>query len=178
VRSLTVTPGVIANSAEITALAEGCRHLFTDHPDPKAVQERPVGWEPLNPGRDSEYEDDDRYHVLEVAAMPAALRAAILRDLARPGDDLSRFYYQLNRYDPGDYILPHRDTLQQGLYLLGDSDADGLVVQSGVGELAFVPDRAGSLVEHDPSAWHWVDPVRAEVRYTLVTIPPRPPTAG
>lgn len=173
--SMTVAPAVVGNCAEIICGAERHRDLFTDYPDPKIACARPVDWDPLNPYRNSEYEDDDRYHVLEMANMPADLRAAILRGIATPESDLSQFYYQINRYDLGDYILPHRDQLQQGLYMLTDSAVDGLVVQSGSGQVTFVPDTAGALIEHDPAAWHWVDPVRDHVRYTLVTIPPRPP---
>ncbi|MEV4577357.1 2OG-Fe(II) oxygenase [Nonomuraea jabiensis] len=174
-KPLTVSPGAVPNHAEIIAMAERYRHLFSDYPDPVARKARPADWDPLNPYRDSEYEDDDRYHVLQMGDMPRKLAVTILNGLATPDSDLRNFYFQINRYDVGDYILPHRDSLQQGLYMLTDSEVDGLVVQSGPGRMEFVPDTAGSLVEHDPSAWHWVDPVRDHIRYTLVTIPARPP---
>ncbi|MEZ0107464.1 hypothetical protein ABH920_001456 [Catenulispora sp. EB89] len=171
---LIVVPDVVPNCAEIIEIAERHRRLFEDYPSAAALENR-GDHDPLNPYRDSEYEDDDRYHVLQATAMPVELRRAILAGLADEDSDLSRFYFQINRYDRGDYILPHRDKLQQGLYMLSDSAADGLVVQAGDGSMAFVADRAGTLVHHDPAAWHWVDPVRSAVRYTLVTISARPP---
>ncbi|MFF2652674.1 hypothetical protein [Streptomyces sp. NPDC058045] len=170
---LRIFPDAVRNCDGIVATAERYRHLFADYPSASAVRDR--DWDPLNPYRDSEYEDDDRYHVLEARDMPRDLQRVIIAGLADEDSDLSRFYFQINRYDRGDYILPHRDKLQQGLYMLTTSGVDGLVAQAADGHMTFVDDRAGSLVQHDPAAWHWVDPVQDQVRYTLVTIPPRPP---
>jgi hypothetical protein len=176
-KPLTVIPGVVADCEGIVALARRHRHLFTDHPDP-AAPPRPPGTEPFDPYRDSEYEDDDRYHVLQSARMPDDLREAIFAAVTPGGTRMADYYVQVNRYDRGDYVLPHRDSLQQGLYMLTTSESDGLNAQHDAGSVVFVPDRAGTFIAHDPQAWHWVDPVAAEERYTLVTIPPLPHRTG
>jgi hypothetical protein len=168
---LVVSPGVVRNCPEIIALAEQHRDRFTDYPGTDAVRMRPADWDPFDPYRDSEYEDDDQYHVLAADRMPADLLAAILRGITALGADAAGLYVQINRYDPGDYVLPHRDSLQQGLYMLTTSDRDGLVVQGADGHVVRLLDRAGTYITHHSRAWHWVDPVVHHVRYTLVTIP-------
>ncbi|MFB7255369.1 2OG-Fe(II) oxygenase [Streptomyces nojiriensis] len=172
---LRVIRNVVRNCSEIVAIAEKYRDLFEDYPSNGAVAARPPDRDPLDPYRDSEYEEDDRYHILEANRMPADLLTAVVRGIADADSDLSRFYVQINRYDRGDYVLPHRDKVQQGLYMLTSSTRDGLVAQGGDGRMNFVGDQAGTLVLHDASAWHWVDPVHEGPRYSLVTIPPRPP---
>ncbi|MFE6308613.1 hypothetical protein [Nocardiopsis sp. NPDC057823] len=176
-KPLTVIPDVVADCGGIVALARRYRHLFADHPDP-AAPPRPPEADPFDPYRDSEYEDDDRYHVLQSARMPDDLRAAIFAAITPEGTPMADYYVQVNRYDRGDYVLPHRDSLQQGLYMLTTSETDGLNAQHDAGTMVFVPDRAGTFIAHDPQAWHWVDPVASEERYTLVTIPPLPHRAG
>jgi hypothetical protein len=172
-KPLTVVPGVVANCEEIVALARRYRRLFADYPDPSSPP-GPPGLNPFDPYRDSEYEDEDRYHVLQSARMPDDLRAAIFAGTTPAGTRPGDYYVQVNRYDRGDYVLPHRDSLQQGLYMLTTTGQDGLNAQHDRTTMVFVPDRAGTFVGHDPHAWHWVDPVAAEERYTLVTIPPLP----
>lgn len=173
---MVVTSGAVSNCAEIIALAERYSGRFADYPNPGAVRRRTPEWDPFDPYRDSEYEDDDQYHVMEADRMPAELHAAILTGILPPGVDPAGLYVQVNRYDPGDYVLPHRDSLQQGLYMLTTSEVDALVVQDAECRAVRVTDRAGRYITHDPRAWHWVDPVLDHVRYTLVTIPalPRP----
>lgn len=170
-RELMVSRDVVENHAEIVALAEQYRGLFEDHPSESALRRCPTGSGSFDPYRDSEYEDDDRYHTLQGGRMPDDLRRAVLDGIVPPGGELSELYVQINRYDPGDYVLPHRDRLQQGLYVLTTSDVDSLVVQNASGHAVRIPDRAGTHITHDPAAWHWVDPVIDEVRYTIVTIP-------
>lgn len=172
-KPLTVIPDVIADCTEIVRLARRYRNLFADYPDPDA-RPRPSGAPVFDPYRDSEYEDDDRYHVLQSAEMPDDLRKAVFAAITPEGTSMGDYYVQVNRYDRGDYVLPHRDSLRQGLYMLTDSEPDGLNAQHDPETVVFVPDRAGTFVEHDPGAWHWVDPVVSEERFTLVTIPPLP----
>jgi hypothetical protein len=173
-RDLKITPGVIPNCAEIVELAIKYADRFRDYPDPSAVRRRGPDWDPFNPYRDSEYEDDDQYHVLQGPDMPDDLRAAILRGIAPNGLKLKNFYVQINRYDVGDYVLPHRDTMQQGLYMLTSSERNSLVVQDAAGRPVRIPDRAGTFITFDPNAWHWVDPVVDHERFTMVTIPALP----
>lgn len=172
---LRVIRNSVRNCSEIVEIAEKYRDLFDDYPSKDSVEDRTPDRDPFDPYRDSEYEDDDRYHVLQANRMPTDLLMAVLRGITEADSDLSRFYVQINRYDRGDYVLPHRDKVQQGLYMLTSSTRDGLVAQDNDGRMNFVDDQAGALVLHDPLAWHWVDPVHEGPRYTLVTIPPRPP---
>mgnify|MGYP000872348456 CR=1 FL=1 len=123
----------------------------------------------FDPWRDSEYEDDDRYQVLQMRDMSSALRG-FMADWLAPLFGSSQFYFQINRYERGDHVLPHRDSLQQGLMMLTGGAGDGLCVQSG-DDVVRVPDKAGRIVLCDTDAWHWVDPVRSAPRFTLVTIP-------
>jgi hypothetical protein len=125
---------------------------------------------PFNPWRDSEYEDDDRYQVLEMNAMSVGFRNLMIKTLS-PFFKTSYFYFQINRYETEDFVLPHRDTLPQGLIMLTSSDADGLTVQTG-NKFIRVSDVPGRIVLCDAQAWHWVDPVSASPRFSLVTIPP------
>ncbi|MGY2007121.1 hypothetical protein ACW9HC_09065 [Nocardia gipuzkoensis] len=168
-RDLEVSTGIVRNHAEIVALAERYRDLFEDHPATTSERSRAGG--SFDPFRDSEYEDDDRYHTLQGARMPDDLRQAVLDGIVPARTDITELYVQINRYDPGDYVLPHRDRLQQGLYVLTTSNVDSLVVQDAAGRPVRLPDRAGNYITHDPAAWHWVDPVVDTLRYTIVTIP-------
>jgi hypothetical protein len=164
-------PDVIRNHAEIVALAMRHADLFASYPTAEALAARD-GRQRFDPHRDTEYEDDDRYHVLQLGQMPRELRVAIARAIADNGRDPGKYYAQLQRYDAGDFVLPHRDRLVQGLYNLTSATQDGLVVQDA--ERGFIKhvDRAGTFLLHDMRAWHWVDPVLEPVRFTMITIPP------
>jgi hypothetical protein len=78
-------------------------------------------------------------------------------------------FIQIQKYEIGDYILPHKDTYPCfGLLMLSTSDKDGLVVQQLDGTYKFYPDKAGTLVDVPKFTWHWVNPVREKTRYTAV----------
>lgn len=123
----------------------------------------------FDPWRESEYEDDDRYQVLQMSDMSAPLREFII-DWLRPFFGSARFYFQINRYEQGDHVLPHRDSFKQGLMMLTAGDGDGLCVQT-CDYVIRVQDKVGRIVSCDTDAWHWVDPVKSAPRFTLVTIP-------
>ena len=80
-------------------------------------------------------------------------------------------FIQIQRYDPGDYIVPHYDVYQNltklHLATLTTSDIDALVLEDGDGGLVRVPDDAGQYIDFDNSLFHWVSPV-VERRYSLV----------
>lgn len=82
---------------------------------------------------------------------------------------ITHTFLQIQRYVKGSYILPHRDNYNVGLRLftLSTSEYDGLTVQSEDGFI-FVPDIGGQEIIFDRSAWHWVNPVRDRIRYSLV----------
>ena len=102
-------------------------------------------------------------------------RAAPIIDLIFDGngfdDDTKDFFsfIQIQRYMPGDFIVPHKDDYditKLHLVTLTSSNVDGIMVQDG-NDLVRVFDKAGQKVEFDYHAWHWVDPVQTE-RYSLV----------
>ena len=171
---LRIRRGVIRNVAEIIALAERYRDRFMSYPTSSASAHRAgrPAPKPFNPYRPSEYEEEDRYHVLQQNRMPVDLWRAACRTFVEHGIPARSFYIQLQRYELGDFVLPHRDELLQGLYVLTSSARDGLTVQDGAGGWMWVADEPGTLIVADLAAWHWVDPVVDPVRYTMITIPP------
>ena len=164
VNQICVVLGVLPQAREIVALALAETANFRSYPSAPAMR-------PFDPCRDSEYEEDDRYHVLEMQEMTPALRRSIETALTPLAYSGQRHYFQINRYEVGDYILPHRDDLAQGVYLLTSGKEDGLVMQSG-NAFVRVSGSIGAAVLADARAWHWIDPVAQSPRVTLVTIPP------
>lgn len=83
---------------------------------------------------------------------------------------ICRDFIQIQKYNPGDYILPHTDNLQNisklHLYTLTTSSYDGLTYQDG-DKFVFIPDVAGQYIDFNLFSWHWVNPVR-DTRYTMV----------
>lgn len=78
-------------------------------------------------------------------------------------------FIQIQKYEIGDYILPHKDSYPCfGLVMLSTSDKDGLVVQQRDGTYKFYPDKAGTFVDVPKFSWHWVNPVQEKTRYTAV----------
>ena len=79
-------------------------------------------------------------------------------------------FIQIQKYEPGDFIIPHRDDYEiRELHLvtLTESDHDGLIVDDGTKNLVKIYDKAGQKIEFDADAWHWVDPVK-DLRFSLV----------
>src|SRR5438034_1130192 len=81
---------------QIVALAERCRSLFNDYPSGSRQ-----GFAPFDPDRDSEYEDDDRYHVLPKGKMPLQLAEAICASFPGLESRVKTSYFQIQRYDRG-----------------------------------------------------------------------------
>ncbi len=80
------------------------------------------------------------------------------------------FFIQIQRYYPGDYIVPHKDNYnitKLHLVTLTSSDCDGIILQTGDDMLEKVFDKAGQKIESDLNDYHWVDPCR-DLRYSLV----------
>jgi hypothetical protein len=78
-------------------------------------------------------------------------------------------FIQIQKYEIGEYILPHKDPYPCfGLVTLSTSSLDGIVVQQRDGTYKFIPDVAGNFVDVPKFAWHWVNPVREKTRYTAV----------
>lgn len=78
-------------------------------------------------------------------------------------------FLQIQKYEVGEYILPHKDPYPCfGLITLSTSDLDGIVVQQKDGTYKFITDKAGNFVDVPKFSWHWVNPVREKTRYTAV----------
>ena len=111
-----------------------------------------------------------KFKTLKDEHMPDNLKRLIF-DYADWDDDTKDFweFIQIQKYEPGDYIVPHRDSYRvRKLHLitLTSSDYDGLVCENDK-ELVFIPDQAGQYVDFPYDAAHYVSPVR-ELRYSLV----------
>lgn len=94
-------------------------------------------------------------------------------------EDLKEFhqFIQIQKYDVGDYILPHKDNyhgsvtplIKLHLWSLSSSEYNGITVEQPDGTFKFIVDRAGQYIDFDNNAaWHWVNPVRVSSRYSLV----------
>lgn len=175
-KNVKVVHNYLSDPQKIVELA--CKDLSAFRSYPTNEMLVPVWDRPFDLERDSEYEESDRYHILYPEAMSVELQKEILLQLCGTVEIEQNFYCQINRYDKGDYVLPHRDSTQQGLYLLTNSESDGIYVQSSDNDILYVRDQAGSQIVHDPAAWHWVNPVVKAGRFTLVTIPPLPSIKG
>lgn len=79
-------------------------------------------------------------------------------------------FMQIQKYEIGDYILPHKDNYLMDLRLfnLTTSNLDGLVIEETKGNYKFIPDIAGQEITFNRNAWHWVNPVREKTRLSLV----------
>lgn len=165
-----VVPAVLSGHRRIVAAAEISLDCFVSHPTPQARAKRAAGRLPFRPEDHNEYEVD-AVQVASHDAMSAALRGAVLESFAELGCDVRSHSFRLQRYRGGDYVLPHRDYVAQSIYVLTDSDRDGLIIE-GEERLLRTPDRSGTLIVIEPGVWHWVDPVLDPVRYTLGISPP------
>jgi hypothetical protein len=149
----------------IKALADKYADLFTDYPN------RPTS-KLFNPYRHDSVFDDDRYHVLHHGRrMPKDLKELICDTFKFSRRD-QESEISINRYDRGDYILPHRDSGPIGLFMLTTSAHDGLTLNDENGRFVTVNDKAGRCVVMKTTTWHWVNPIQDKVRYTVVTDPP------
>lgn len=111
-----------------------------------------------------------RFKTLKCVDMSDDMKEAIFAD-ADFDEDLKYMYefIQIQKYDPGDAICPHRDSYsirKLHLITLTDSDCDGLVCESGE-FIEKIYDKAGQYIDFPYDAVHWVDPVR-DLRYSIV----------
>ena len=79
-------------------------------------------------------------------------------------------FIQIQKYDIGDYIIPHRDAYsitKLHLVTLTTSTIDGLVCETVDHDLIKIYDNAGQYIDFPYESYHWVDPV-ANTRYSMV----------
>lgn len=151
-------PNFIRNVDEITSLVEKHSHLFV----PRSGKDTHAS---IIPGVYS------KFKTLKSDYMSKELVDAIFKD-SDFEDDLKDFYsfIQIQKYDPGDFIAPHRDSYEiQKLHLitLTSSDTDGLVCEDMQGGLQKIFDKAGQYIDFPYDAVHYVSPVK-EKRYSMV----------
>ncbi len=162
---MKITRNKIANAEQIVALAESYASLFMDYPENAPSRM-------FNPYRDTYDQQDDRYHVLRMGYnMPGDLEKLIVESLGLSEKDTQNDI-RINRYDPGDYIQPRRDERRKGIIVLTSSAYDGITVGDGAGRFKRFADAAGTYIVTERETWHWVDPVRDGVRFTIVSDPP------
>lgn len=78
-------------------------------------------------------------------------------------------FIQIQKYEIGEYILPHVDSYPLfNLLTISSSNIDGLVLEGEDKIFRFIPDQAGNLVNVPKYRWHWVNPVREKTRYSAV----------
>lgn len=78
-------------------------------------------------------------------------------------------FIQIQKYEIGEYILPHVDSYPLfNLLTISSSNIDGLVLEDDNKIFKFIPDSAGNLVNVPKYRWHWVNPVRDKTRYSAV----------
>jgi hypothetical protein len=116
--------------------------------------------------------------IISIDPMPRAEIDALANTIIRSpfedcdfDPDLRDFYFfvQIQKYEPGNYIVPHKDNYnvkKLHLVTLTTSDCDGLILEHN-NELVKIFDVAGQKIESDLNDWHWVDPVR-DLRFSLV----------
>ena len=156
--SLKVIPNFLRNANKIVALANEHHDLFV----PRTGEDAHAGF---IPGICS------RFKTLKNESMTQELVTAIFAD-ADWDEDTRDFweFIQIQKYEPGDYIVPHRDSYRvRKLHLitLTSGKYDGLVSENDEQELVYIPDEAGQYVDFPYTAAHYVSPVR-ELRYSLV----------
>jgi hypothetical protein len=101
--------------------------------------------------------------------MPDELIEAIMKNFPEELQETFEFL-QIQKYDIGDYIVPHKDKydiIKLHLCHLTSSKSDGTTIQVGEG-IETILDKAGQYLDFPYDSWHWVNPVLEHTRYSLV----------
>ena len=106
----------------------------------------------------SDYTNDD---------IPSDIKQFLIKQFNITDKDYN--FLQIQKYEIGDYILPHKDSYPCfGLLILSNSNTDGIVVQQQDGTYKFFKDKAGTLINVPKFSWHWVNPIQEKTRYSAV----------
>jgi hypothetical protein len=151
VKNISLVPDVIANYSEILQFVKDNNLKFKCR-----YTEEPF----------SNFIGKSRFKTLTDSDMPHELKTMILKNT--PENEFDYSFIQIQRYEPGDYILPHKDNYvsQLRLFNLTSSSVDGLCIETE-DRFTHVLDRSGQEIIFDPQAWHWINPVKKE-RFSLV----------
>jgi hypothetical protein len=120
----------------------------------------------------SSFSFNSRFSTLYSRSMDDSFIDLIFKD-SKFDPDLRDFFsfIQIQRYQIGDYIIPHQDKYHvQRLHLvtLCDSLIDGVTIEDDDHVLYRVNDVAGQKIESPMYSWHWVNPIADKTRYSLV----------
>lgn len=153
-------PNFITNASLIVNICEELAHLFK----PRIDDDEHTGFLPKIPSR---------FKTLKNGDMPDSLIDLIFDQKNQWDSDVIDFwgFIQIQKYDIGDYIVPHRDAYyvkKLHLVTLTDSQSDGLVCANNQNELIFYPDVAGQYIDFPYDAIHFVPPVKDKTRYSIV----------
>lgn len=155
---IKTVPNFIRNVDEILNLVKKHSHLFV----PRSGKDTHASIIP------NVY---SKFKTLKSEKMSQELIDAIFKD-SDFDSDLKDFFtfIQIQKYEPGDFIAPHRDSYDiQKLHLitLTSSETDGLVCEDKQGGLQKIFDQAGQYIDFPYDAVHYVSPVKEE-RYSMV----------
>jgi|TARA_A100001201_G_scaffold57080_1_gene55208 hypothetical protein len=147
---LPVEQNKIKNSAEIISYVEKNNFRWVDRD-----LETKIGY--------------SRFQTLYGDDMDQSLKDLIFQNLNKELKIINKFV-QIQKYNPGDYILPHKDHVQLitklHLFTLTTSKVDGLTCEYK-DKFYKIPDIAGQYIDFPMFSWHWVNPVQ-DKRYSLV----------
>lgn len=152
-------PNFITNAEKIVAECE----VLADRFKPRIGTDEHSGFLPNIPSRFKTLKNED---------MPDDLIEMIFHPSNMWDSDVINFwsFIQIQKYDIGDYIVPHRDAYfikKLHLISLTDSKCDGLICEED-NTLQYIPDVAGQYLDFKYDAIHYVSPVRDHTRYSLV----------
>jgi len=156
---MKLIPNFINNAEEIVQLCEQYYNLFK----PRDGEDTHDGFLP---------NINSRFKTLKNMDMPDDFFHLIFSTKNKWDFDTVNFwsFIQIQRYDVGDYIVPHRDAYfvkKLHLVSLTTSNCDGLVCETSDHDLVHVPDIAGQYIDFPYDAIHFVPPVKQR-RYSLV----------
>ena len=109
-----------------------------------------------------------KLHSLDELEMPQKLIDMIFENFDENLVIIHEFM-QVQKYEVGDYILPHKDDylFDLRLFNLTSSEIDGIVCEEN-DTFIFIKDIAGQEIKFNRTSWHWINPVREHRRYSLV----------
>ncbi len=156
---MKLIPNFITNAHDIVQLCE----QYSDYFKPRVGEDTHDGFLP---------NIRSKFNTLKNENIPDALFDLIFTKNNQWDSEVINFwsFIQIQRYDVGDYIVPHRDAYfvkKLHLVTLTNSDTDGLVCETENHELEFIKDKAGQYIDFPYDAIHFVPPVTTK-RYSIV----------
>lgn len=157
---MTLIPNFLRNAEDIVKVCSELSYKFIPR------RNDPMG------GHTGLVNASSNFSSLKFVDMPVSLVDLIFAE-SDFDKDLKDLCYdiQIQRYEPGQFIVPHRDnyeTPKLHLVTLTTSKYDGLIILEDR-DVVRIPDVAGQKIDYDFNKPHWVDPVH-DLRYSLVIV--------